>query len=318
MGSPRYETARAATALRVAGPGAVARVLGLDDAPALFARISSNSAIQINRFSCGPAQLGRRPETPRDDSFVLALYLIGIKRHEMWRGGQIVISQSYAPGTMRIVHLAEGYSSHLYEPHETICITLPRLALDAFADDAGGPRIAGLACMPGTLDPVVCSVAEALCQAFVRPDDCGALVIDCLGTAICAHLAHSYGGFRRGAVIAKGGLAAYQERRAKELLEHNLVKPLSLPEIARECGLSVGHFARAFRATTGRTPHQWLEQCRLEKAKDLLLDPSVPIADIAAKLGFSDQSHLTRRFGRMVGESPAAWRRLNARRPPVS
>lgn len=317
MRSSRVETARAAPALR-AGPGPVARVLGLDDAPTMFARISSNSAVQLTRISCGPAQLGRGPEPARDDSFVLALYLTGIRRHEMWCGGRIAISQPYAPGTIRIVHLAEGYSSHIYEPHETICITLPRSALDAFADDAGGPRIARLACIPGTLDPVVYSVAQALCHAFARPDDFEPLVIDSLGAAICAHLAHTYGGFRQAAVIAKGGLAAYQERRAKDLIEHNIATPLSLPEIAQECGLSVGYFTRAFRTSTGRTPHQWLEQCRLEKAKSLLLDPSVPIADIAAKLGFSDQSHLTRRFGRMVGESPAAWRRLNARRPPVT
>jgi AraC family transcriptional regulator len=296
------------------GPGPVARCFGLADAPTLAAQIAPSSTIQMTRISCGSDRMGRMPETPRDDSFVVALYLTGVRQHEMWRGGRLALSQGYAPGTIRIVNLADGYSAHLYEPHETLCITLPRSALDGFADEARRPHIAGLACRPGALDPVINGLAEVLAPAFTQSADVDPLFVDHVGAALCAHLAHAYGGFQP-ATVSKGGLSPYQQRRAKELLERKLVARLSLPEIARECGLSVGYFARAFRVSTGTTPHQWLQRCRLEKAKSLLLESAMPIADIAAILGFADQSHLTRTFTRMAGQSPATWRRLNARRP---
>jgi AraC-like DNA-binding protein len=227
-----------------------------------------------------------------------------------------VIAQGYAENSMRIVHLGEGYAAHIYEPHETVCFSLPRSVLDAFAEEAGGPRITTLACAPGTVDPLMTHLCAALAPAFERPEAYEPLVVDHIGSAICAHLAHSYGGFRRPRSIAKGGLAPYQERRAKELLADACSDKLTLAEVAEACGLSRGHFTRAFRIATGQTPHQWLQQYRIDKAKDLLLRSAAPISDIAAGLGFADQSHLTRTFTRMVGESPTAWRRLRVSRPP--
>jgi AraC-like DNA-binding protein len=83
----------------------------------------------------------------------------------------------------------------------------------------------------------------------------------------------------------------------------------SLAELARACGLSRGHFTRAFKITTGLSPHQWLLRHRIEKARDMLVRTELPLAQIALRCGFADQSHLTRVFGMAVGDSPAAWRR---------
>jgi AraC family transcriptional regulator len=82
-----------------------------------------------------------------------------------------------------------------------------------------------------------------------------------------------------------------------------------LVDVARACGLSRGHFTKAFRVATGLTPHQWLQRYRVDKAKTLLLNPSSSIAEIAGACGFADQSHLTRVFSRLVGSTPALWRR---------
>jgi AraC family transcriptional regulator len=73
--------------------------------------------------------------------------------------------------------------------------------------------------------------------------------------------------------------------------------------------LSVGHFFHAFRQSTGLPPHQWLVSERLEKAQDLLVNSATPLVEIAGICGFADQSHFSRVFGRMAGESPGAWRR---------
>jgi AraC family transcriptional regulator len=79
-------------------------------------------------------------------------------------------------------------------------------------------------------------------------------------------------------------------------------------ELARECGLSSGYFSRAFRLTTGITPHQWLIRKRVERARQLLLGNGLRLVDIALVCGFVDQSHFTRVFTRFEGESPGKWR----------
>jgi AraC-like DNA-binding protein len=82
-----------------------------------------------------------------------------------------------------------------------------------------------------------------------------------------------------------------------------------LKEVARECGLSVSHFSHAFRRTIGAAPHNWLLTHRVEVAKERLRDRRLPLLEVALACGFTDQSHMTRVFTRIVGVSPGAWRR---------
>ncbi|OJW31386.1 MAG: hypothetical protein BGO51_23100 [Rhodospirillales bacterium 69-11] len=105
-------------------------------------------------------------------------------------------------------------------------------------------------------------------------------------------------------------------RQAAEVRSFLLAAPpdrLSVAAAATRCRLSRSHFIRAFRVTFGRTPHQWLLACRVQRAKALLLGP-LPIADIALELGFADQSHFTRVFTRHAGVPPGLWRRQQAGR----
>ena len=97
-----------------------------------------------------------------------------------------------------------------------------------------------------------------------------------------------------------------------EILAEEPGRELSLLEVARQCGLSRSHFSRAFKATTGLTPRQWRQHHRVDRAKAMLLQKSMNIAEIALACGFDDQSHLTRIFSRCVGVSPASWRRSRA------
>jgi AraC family transcriptional regulator len=107
----------------------------------------------------------------------------------------------------------------------------------------------------------------------------------------------------------RGGLAPWQVRRAKEILSAHLDGGIPLQEVARECHLSMSHFSRQFRRTTGLPPHKWLLTRRIEVAKEKLDDRRLSLSDVAAACGFADQSHLTRVFTRMVGVTPGAWRR---------
>ncbi|MGO6985109.1 helix-turn-helix transcriptional regulator [Rhizobium leguminosarum] len=87
-----------------------------------------------------------------------------------------------------------------------------------------------------------------------------------------------------------------------------------LASLAKRTGLSRFHFIRVFKAEIGMTPARYVEQCRIEQAKSLIETAEISLADIADKLGFVDQSHLTRRFKKVVGSTPAAYARAQGRR----
>jgi AraC-like DNA-binding protein len=94
------------------------------------------------------------------------------------------------------------------------------------------------------------------------------------------------------------------------LIDARLDGDLSVAEVATYCGLSTSRFAQAFKTTTGVTPHRWLTERRVDRAKGLLLRRSiVPLAHIAVECGFADQSHFTHVFTAVVGAAPGEWRR---------
>ena len=144
--------------------------------------------------------------------------------------------------------------------------------------------------------------------ALRHPDQANPLFVDHVLLAVGAHIAQTYGGMRPASRLARGGLAPWQERRAREILRANIKRGVALKEVARECGLSVGHFSHAFRRSLGVAPHKWLIEQRVVLSKEKLRD-GLSLSDVATECGFSDQSHLTRIFRRTVGVSPGAWRR---------
>lgn len=112
------------------------------------------------------------------------------------------------------------------------------------------------------------------------------------------------------------GLAPWQVRRVLAHIEANLSTPIRNKDLAALARLSTFHFNVAFRNSVGDSPHGYLIRRRVERAQGLMLSTGKSLSDIAAECGLADQAHLSRLFRRIVGESPAAWRR--ARATPVS
>ena len=113
----------------------------------------------------------------------------------------------------------------------------------------------------------------------------------------------------------RGGLAPWQVKRACERLDSDLGGKLSLQQIAAEFDLSVSHFSRAFRISTGLPPHQWLLRQRVKAAKQLMTVRDLPLSEIAISAGFANQSHFTRVFSAAVGVSPGSVAPRSAWRP---
>jgi AraC-like DNA-binding protein len=151
-------------------------------------------------------------------------------------------------------------------------------------------------------------LALALLPAIASPARATAAFLEYVALAIHDHVVHTYGGLPRG-IPAAGGVAPWPIRRACDFIEANLADDPSIVAVSRECGISASYFARAFRASLGMTPHQWITKRRIARAKLLMSQSTETLAEISLVCGFFDQSHLGRQFLKEEGLSPAQWRR---------
>ncbi|MGE7417676.1 helix-turn-helix transcriptional regulator [Methylobacterium tarhaniae] len=182
----------------------------------------------------------------------------------------------------------------------------PHAALDAFARDNDARPISTLTWCRQTPDPVAASLSRILVPALHQDGPANDLFVEQLCLGLLAHVAWAYGGMQP-VTSAASGLAGWQERRAREIVHARFATRLTITCIARECGLTASHIARAFRWSTGQRPHEYLTAVRIGHAKDLMRDSDLPLSDIALLCGFGDQSYFTRN----VGTSPGQWRRTH-------
>ena len=105
------------------------------------------------------------------------------------------------------------------------------------------------------------------------------------------------------------GLSVPKLLRAIEAIQDHMEVGITLNELAEATGVSASHFEVLFKRSTGASPHRYLIQCRVERAKELLRDEDLSLAQVAAQTGFCDQAHLTRHFKRIVGVTPSGYRK---------
>ena len=295
--------------------GAVGQRLGnlfkIDRAPALVTRKLGMAQMAVTEIRSDDPVLGLVDPVPIEDAYLVSVMLKTLDHHEVWESGRPCPRYTIGAGEFHLRDLKREQSALIEQPHHSLQIYLPRAALDAIADENEACPISELHYRPGVpiSDPIVRSFASCLRNVFVRPQEANRLFLDHVTLALGIHLAQTYGDLQPGSRLRRGGLTGWQERRAKDYLSANLGGEGSLKEVAALCGLSTSHFAKAFKATTGIAPHQWLVRRRIEVAQALLKVPSLSLTEVALRCGFADQSHFTRVFCRIVGISPGAWRR---------
>ena len=285
--------------------------LNLKDAPSLITRSLRSAELAVVETRDDNPVSGLCGALPSDDAFLVSLKFRDYPDCECWERGRCVIKTDVRAGATYLYDLKRDPRYVIDKPFHSLFFYLPRSALADIAKQTGAPRIGELAYQPGIGhdDAVVRHLGASLVEALHRQDEANQLFIDHAMLALTAHVAQTYGGLRRSAELARGGLAPWQAKRACERLESDLGGRLSLQQVAAEFDLSVSHFSRAFRISTGLPPHQWLLHQRVKAAKQLMTVRDLPLSDIAMSAGFANQSHFTRVFSAVVGVSPGAWRR---------
>jgi len=269
------------------------------------------SALSMHRKRSGPAVFGQVSAPAIDDGYLISLSLREGSQQPVCNG-RFLSTEHYTAGTVHIRDLGRNYSAYLCSAFDFLFFHVTRAALDAVAQESRARRVETLSCQSGRADPIAACLGQALLPALTNPSAVSTLFIEQVALALNIHFAQTYGGMQEPRPRTTRRLSRVQERRAKEFLIDHVGDAISVTAVAAACGLSRSYFIKAFRETTGKTPHKWLLDQRVQKAKALLTQSGTSIADIAAACGFADQSHLTRVFTDTLGIPPGAWRRDNA------
>jgi AraC family transcriptional regulator len=282
----------------------------VENAPAMVARAFCKGEIAVTELRCDRPSSEMSDSIRLEDAFLLTLHFRDIPNREYWEGGRRAPLYDLRAGETCLQDLKRDPTVRLDKPYHSLVFYLPRAALDAIADEANAPRVHDLSYKPGVgvNDVAISRLGSLLLPTLNHPDQATRLFVDHVLSAVGVHVAQTYGGMQPMSRLPQGGLAPWQERRAKEMITANLGR-IALKELARECRLSMSHFSRAFHRSLGMPPHRWLMKHRIEVAKEKLHDGRMSLTDVAAACGFSDQSHLTRVFKQTVGVSPGVWRR---------
>lgn len=109
----------------------------------------------------------------------------------------------------------------------------------------------------------------------------------------------------------RGGLPPGALRRVRDFVAQRMAERIELCQLAQIAGLSVCHFSRAFKQSVGLPPHRYLMRERISAAALLIRTTDRPLVEIALEVGFSDQSHFTRCFSDVMGDTPRDYRRMH-------
>jgi AraC family transcriptional regulator len=284
------------------------RHLGMVSRNILQVETEKRPSLIVTRLTCSRQERERTSSIEPEAAFSVTYKLTNVQEHEFWSDGRRRYMRGFSAGTVNAIDLSADPQSRVRGPFDTLQFYMPKEALDQIADERGASRISALRSSPDEKDPVLGGLCALLLNAPRELAQTNQLFVDQMASALLTYFAEKYGGMHVPR-LAPGGLAAWQERRAKELMHSRLASRLTIADVARECSLTPSYFAKAFRRTVGLSPQQYLSQIRLEEAKSLLLSSTLPLADIALICGFGDQSYFTRVFTRSVGASPGAWRR---------
>jgi AraC family transcriptional regulator len=163
-------------------------------------------------------------------------------------------------------------------------------------------------------DPVIEAVVLNLATEVATGSRAGRLYMDSGCEFLVHHLIHCYSTLSRAPSRSVGGLSSHRLRIVLDYIEDTLGQSTSLQELAALAGISARHFERAFRQSTGSSPHAYVMERRLRMGRDLLINhPELPIEHIGLRLGFSSSSHFSSAFRRRTGLTPKNFRKTWAR-----
>lgn len=193
------------------------------------------------------------------------------------------------------------------QPASFTPVVRPALLIRSFRESAPAAPITIVPSLP-VRDPLLQHLALVLQAKIEGKSAAERLYAEVLANALAVHFLKRYVASQHLQEEVAGGLSPYKLRRTTAYIRTHLTQELSLVTLAAVGETSPAHFARLFKHTTGRTPHQYVIMCRMDRAKLLLAETDVSLSEIGLQVGCADQSHFTALFHKHASMTPKAYR----------
>ncbi len=217
--------------------------------------------------------------------------------------GDIVIVPAELPLHWRQQDNAANHTLHLYLHPGFLRTTAEDIDLD-YSQISIAPQF-------GITDEHIHHIAMSLHCELQESNIVGRIYADSLAKVLAMQLVRRYS-YLKDLRVNRGGMAPRKLRKAIEFINENLdeEQTVALAAVAEAVHMSYFHFSRAFKHSTGVSPNVYMTEQRIGRAKKLLCETNLPIADIALRTGFASQSHFTTTFRKLVWTTPKAFREM--------
>lgn len=239
---------------------------------------------------------------------VVMTYVGTVQRLER-RNGSSIVSGTARDGAVTIIPAGSTSRWDIYQPMNIIQLYLPDATIARVAIEADIATPADLLERTAHPDLVTSRLLVSAAEAVEGNGTLDTLFRQQLSDLLATRLLSAHTGRTSVYQPALGGLAPTVLTRAIERLRSDIDADVSLAALASDSGLSRFHFCRAFKTSTGLSPHNWLRRYRLEQAMNMLRDTDSSVATVAASLGYASQTAFAAAFRKLTGETPSDWRR---------
>jgi AraC family transcriptional regulator len=252
------------------------------------------------------------PTTWREKTFDCAQVSVGLDAHAYveWGTGSRLARREANGNGVAIFPAGEPHRALWQRRAILVSIWLSQPFLASMAERVLHKTSFDLESVHVMRDPLIEELACALYREYER-HDLGKLFADSAVTVLATYLLRNYT-VTEELPDSSGGLGPARTRRVRSYIEQSLEHDLSISTLAKVAGLSPQYFAEMFRQTMGFTPHHYVSQRRIERARQLLADTDLPIAEVAHRCGFTSQSQFTIVFQRLTDVTPGRFRTEHA------
>lgn len=218
------------------------------------------------------------------------------------RRGAVSFVPAHCERQLKMSGVRSAWASISFRPE-----LLDRAALDV----AGGAGPLDVATFTNGEDPFVAGLVTEFARLHAEDGGLDPTYCDAMSWALAHYVARRYGGPSAGTGRRPRRLPTWRMRRIAEYVDAHVDRDIRIADLATLVGVSPGHLHRAFRATTGVTPLEFILRTRIRRAAQILVEepvPPVPIVELALRVGFQSPSHFTRTFRRVTGSNPSSYR----------
>ncbi|MDI3560473.1 AraC family transcriptional regulator [Bradyrhizobium sp. Arg816] len=277
------------------------------------ARVLGTTAFRMALDTSGAAIAHRKYERvhhvcgPKTHHVIMA-YNGAVQRMER-RSGRSVATGTFHPGAVIIIPRGSSSRWDIPKPVDVVEFYLPHATLERVAEEADTAGPVNLLERTAHPDPVTSQLLLTAADVLEGNEAADTLFRHQLTSLLATRLLAAHTGSPPMIRPTMGGLSPKVLSRAIERLRPDNDADVSLAALASDAGLSRFHFCRAFKKSTGLSPHAWLRQNRLEEAKNMLRDTDASVISVAVALGYSSQTAFAAAFRKLSGETPSNWRR---------